>query len=140
MMVVLIIVLVLVIGALVAVVTGRIGLDSMSGAGSTQSFELPEGRLGARGVDAVRFDQALRGYNMGQVDAVLDRLFDEIAQLESRLDVSERTQRDVTEAEVVQFRRRASASDEPDVTAPVRNDDPREVSERDLGAADHRDE
>ena len=85
MMIVLIVVLIVIIGALVAVLAGRIGVDSMSGPSSTSSFELPPGPLGAQGVDAVRFDQALRGYNMGQVDAVLDRLFEEIGELESQL-------------------------------------------------------
>lgn len=85
MMLLLIVVLVLVVGAIVAVVTGRVGVDSMSAPTETSSFELPEGPLGRAGVDAVRFDQRLRGYDMGQVDAVLDRLFDENAELRRRL-------------------------------------------------------
>lgn len=85
MMLLLIVVLVLVIGAIVAVVTGRVGADSMSAPTETSPFELPDGPLGQAGVDAVRFDQRLRGYDMGQVDAVLDRLFDENAELRRRL-------------------------------------------------------
>lgn len=86
MMILLIAVLVLVVAAVVAVVVGRVGVDPMSPPADTSPFELPAGRLGSAGVDAVRLDQSLRGYNMAQVDAVLDRLFDEIHDLEAQLE------------------------------------------------------
>lgn len=85
MIVFLIVLLVLVVGAVVAVVVGRVGTDTMSEPGTTSGFELPDGRLGALGPDAVRLDQSFRGYNMAQVDAVLDRLFDEIGVLEDEI-------------------------------------------------------
>ncbi len=43
---------------------------------------LPEGPLAPRDLDAVRFPLALRGYRMADVDAVLDRLRDELASRE----------------------------------------------------------
>ena len=123
MMIFLTAVLVLVVGAVVAAVVGRLGTDRMSAPTGTSAFELPEGHLGERGVDAVRLDQSLRGYNMGQVDAVLDRLFDEIHELRGQLGArSPREVADATlaptsatgrlvephpgEADIVRFRRR----------------------------------
>ena len=43
---------------------------------------LPDGPLGPGDLDAVRFPLALRGYRMADVDAVLDRLRDELARRE----------------------------------------------------------
>lgn len=40
---------------------------------------LPDGPLSPADLDAVRFPLALRGYRMAEVDAVLDRLRDELA-------------------------------------------------------------
>lgn len=74
MIVVLIILLVLVAGLAVAAVMGRFGgfLDDPVG---TSAFEtLPEGVVNSDDVAALRFDQTVRGYRMGQVDDVLDRL------------------------------------------------------------------
>lgn len=85
MIVFLIAVLVVVVGLVVAVVVGRVGTDSMAAPTRTASFNLPPGPVGSNGMETVRFDQALRGYNMSQVDQVLDRLFDEIADLEDEL-------------------------------------------------------
>jgi DivIVA domain-containing protein len=42
---------------------------------------LPDGPLGPEDLDAVRFPMALRGYRMAEVDAVLDRLRDELARM-----------------------------------------------------------
>lgn len=156
MMIVLIVVLIVIIGALVAVLAGRIGVDSMSGPSSTSSFELPPGPLGAQGVDAVRFDQALRGYNMGQVDAVLDRLFEEIGELESQLGEKPDGARATTArpdavadaegasrsrpagdeaAEIVQFRRRGRRS-----LGHEREDEASETAAREAVALDKGDE
>lgn len=81
MIVFLIVVLVLVVGAVIGVVVGRVGTDAMSAPVSTASLDTSATAWGERGPDAVRFDQALRGYNMAQVDAVLDALFEEIRDL-----------------------------------------------------------
>lgn len=90
MMAVLIALLVLVIAVVVGVVSGKVGssaqaLDTMDGATRTSAFELPEGPLGAKGRDVIQLDQSLRGYNMVQTDAVLDKLFGEIEALEAEV-------------------------------------------------------
>lgn len=74
---------VLVIGAFAALVTGRLRYDPMADVTTTQSLPaLPDG-FASDEVSSVRFDTALRGYRMDQVDAVLDRLQTRIAELES---------------------------------------------------------
>ena len=40
---------------------------------------LPQGRLTASAIDRTRFGLAFRGYRMAEVDRVLDRLRDEVA-------------------------------------------------------------
>ena len=77
---------VLLVGAFAALVTGRLGYDPMADATSSQSSPgLPDG-FASDEVSAVRFDTALRGYRMDQVDAVLDQLQARIAELESTSD------------------------------------------------------
>lgn len=74
MIVVLIVLLVVVAGLAVAAVMGRFG-GFMDDSVRTSPFErLPEGEVSAQDVAALRFDQTVRGYRMGQVDDVLDRL------------------------------------------------------------------
>ncbi|MGH3744245.1 MAG: DivIVA domain-containing protein, partial [Mycobacteriales bacterium] len=46
---------------------------------------LPAGRIAAHMVDGARFGLAFRGYRMSEVDAVLDRLRDELADREAQL-------------------------------------------------------
>jgi len=74
-----------VVGAVAAVATGRIagGLDAP--ASSLPSRGLPPGDVSADDLGAVRFAPALRGYRMDQVDAVLDRLADELARRDAEL-------------------------------------------------------
>ncbi|WP_244328330.1 DivIVA domain-containing protein [Yimella sp. cx-51] len=92
----LIVLLVIVTGLAVAAVMGRFGgvIDgSMDDPVRTSAFEaLPEGHLTSEEVSKLRFDQTARGYRMGQVDDVLDRLRSalddrdaEIADLRSQL-------------------------------------------------------
>ncbi|SDR98333.1 DivIVA domain-containing protein [Friedmanniella luteola] len=47
--------------------------------------QLPEGPLGADDVRGARFGTALRGYAMGQVDELLERLATEIAERDARI-------------------------------------------------------
>ena len=78
-----IIVGVLLIGGLVALVAGRLPYDPMAEATTSQRDPgLPEA-FHATDIADVHFDTALRGYRMDQVDAVLDRLQDRIAELEA---------------------------------------------------------
>lgn len=82
MIVVLIVLLVLVTGLAVAAVLGRFGESFMDDPVTTTPFEpLPSGPLRSADIADVRFDQTVRGYRMGQVDDVLDRLR---AELEDR--------------------------------------------------------
>ena len=46
---------------------------------------LPAGTLASRDVDRARFGLAFRGYRMSEVDEVLDRLRDQMANYEARL-------------------------------------------------------
>ena len=75
--------LVVVIG-FAAVLTGRLTPDPMADpVASTPDHGLPPGPFRAEAIDAVRFDTALRGYRMDQVDEVIDRLQMHIVELES---------------------------------------------------------
>jgi len=73
--------LLVVIGLVVFAVLGHFG-DHLEDPTRTSPFEsLPRGIVTPEDIDQVRFDQTLRGYRMGQVDEVLDRLR---AELEAR--------------------------------------------------------
>ncbi len=78
-----IVVAVLVLGAFAALLAGRIGYDPMAAATTTAHDPRLSDEFHAHDVTAVRFDTALRGYRMDQVDVVLDQLRDRIALLES---------------------------------------------------------
>lgn len=79
MVIVFVIALVVVVAGLAAALfLGRIG-GRLEPPTHTSAFEpLPEHDLIGADIDALRFDQTLRGYRMGQVDQVLDRLKHEI--------------------------------------------------------------
>lgn len=77
MIVFLLAVLVLIIGAVVAVVLGRTGGMSVEMAQPVRArapLALPDGPLGPDDLAMVRLDRAVRGYRMDQVDDLLDRL------------------------------------------------------------------
>jgi DivIVA domain-containing protein len=81
-----------VIAVVAGVASGWIGGGLDAPTSSVPSSGLPVGPVAADAVDHVRFAQALRGYRMDQVDAVLDRMGEalrlrdeEIARLESAL-------------------------------------------------------
>lgn len=68
----------------VAAVLGRVD-GALADPTSTMSHvPLPQDRLTPGDLDGVRFDTAMRGYRMSQVDATLDRLRREIAELEQQ--------------------------------------------------------
>ncbi|WEV78093.1 DivIVA domain-containing protein [Janibacter cremeus] len=82
--VLLIVVAVLVAVATAAVVVGRFTPDPMADpVTSTPHHGLPAGTIRSGDVAEVTFDTALRGYRMDQVDDVMDRLQQRIADLES---------------------------------------------------------
>lgn len=65
----------------VAAVLGRVD-GSLADATTTMSHvPLPEDRLTSADLDGLRFDTAIRGYRMSEVDEVIDRLRREIAEL-----------------------------------------------------------
>ena len=82
--------LALFVAVVVAVVTaaavlGRVD-GSMADATTTMSHvPLPEDQLAPADIDELRFDTAMRGYRMSQVDGVIDRLRREIADLDDEL-------------------------------------------------------
>jgi DivIVA domain-containing protein len=68
--------------AVLGVASGRIPADPLAEAvHTTPDTGLPDEPT-ASDVDAVRFDTALRGYRIGEVDAHLETLRDELAQRE----------------------------------------------------------
>lgn len=77
---------VLVLGALVAWAVSRADLPGVAVPVSTQSARpLPQGPVGADAVHGLRFDQAVRGYRMAQVDVALGRLADELADRDAEI-------------------------------------------------------
>jgi DivIVA domain-containing protein len=97
-----------VLGMVIAVAAGSISGGLGDPAGSTPDPGLPPGPLTAADLERVRFAPALRGYRMDQVEALLDRLRDQLAQLEAerrttRLPVGESAP--LPGAEPVQFDR-----------------------------------
>ena len=83
--VILVLVAVALVVAVLGVATGRLPADPLSDAvRSTPDPGLPE-RPQADDVGAVRFDTALRGYRMEDVDDQLEVLHDELAERERTL-------------------------------------------------------
>lgn len=78
--------IVVVIGLAAAIALGFAGGMSVQSAAPTSSVgghPLPEGPVTSDALSRVRFERALRGYRMDQVDAVMDRLYQRLAELES---------------------------------------------------------
>jgi len=53
-------------------------------------LDLPDGEIEASDIDAVRFAVGVRGYRMDEVDEVLDRVADDLASRDVRIDQLER--------------------------------------------------
>ena len=82
MIVFLLLIVVLMIGLTAAAVMGWIG-GFMAEPSSSQAFPgLPSGTLSSDGIGSLRFDQALRGYRMDQVDEVVDAMSARLRELE----------------------------------------------------------
>lgn len=80
-----IVVAVLLVGVFAAMVAGRVSYDPMAAPVTTQPDTGLTEDFVARDVATVHFDTALRGYRMDQVDGVLDRLQDRLAEQEHEL-------------------------------------------------------
>lgn len=75
-----VIITVLLVGVLAAVVVQRVPVGPVEPAVTSESFPgVPEGPLRAQDLADLRFDLALRGYRMSQVDATLHRMTEELA-------------------------------------------------------------
>lgn len=74
-----------VLGVVAAVAAGRINGGMDDPASSVPSRGLPPGELSTEAMDRVRFSPALRGYRMDEVDAVLDRLTEEVARRDAEI-------------------------------------------------------
>ncbi len=88
MIVFLLAVVILLIGAVVAVVLGRTGTMSVEMAEPARPLaplQLPDGPLGPDDLALVRLDRSIRGYRMDQVDDLLDRLRVQLAAPEPQL-------------------------------------------------------
>ena len=83
MIVFLLLIVVLLIGLTAAAVMGRIG-GFMAEPVSSHAFSgRPSESLSASDVEALHFDQALRGYRMNQVDEAIDALAARLRELET---------------------------------------------------------
>ena len=92
--VILVLVAVALVAAVLGVASGRLHADPLADAVHTTSDPgLPEAAA-ASDVDAVRFDTALRGYRMDEVDARLEVLRDDLAERERTLEALRAQQRD----------------------------------------------
>lgn len=80
--------IVVVMGLVVAAFLGRTGgmrVHPTSPTSTAGGHPLPPGPVTSDTVAGVRFDRTARGYRMDQVDAVLDRVYERLAELESEV-------------------------------------------------------
>lgn len=91
--------LIVVVGLVVAAVLGRIPVSGMAEPVDSSPFAPLPAQPSAEDIDELRFDQALRGYRMEQVDRTIDRLRatladrdEQIARLDERIEHLERDQ------------------------------------------------
>ncbi|MFK5634680.1 MULTISPECIES: DivIVA domain-containing protein [unclassified Ornithinimicrobium] len=81
-----VVVAVLVLGAVAAWAVARVDVPGVPDAVTTESAHpLPAGPLTAGDVHDLRFDQAVRGYRMAQVDQALGRLAGELAERDAEI-------------------------------------------------------
>lgn len=81
-----VVLLVLALGVVTAVVVARADVPGVPDAPATTAAEpLPPGPVTVGQVRLLRFDVALRGYRMDQVDAALDRLAGELAERDAEI-------------------------------------------------------
>ena len=73
------------LGVAAVAAAGGVGEMSRDPVEDVYRQQLPEGPLSAEDVRGARFGTALRGYAMGQVDELLERLAAEIAERDARI-------------------------------------------------------
>lgn len=98
MIVFLLVLLVLLVGLVLAGIAGWFGGHADGPTRTTAYTGLADGPVQLHDIEALRFDQTLRGYRMSQVDDVLDRLIftigerdHEIARLRAEIAAPQRT-------------------------------------------------
>lgn len=74
-----------VIGGVGAVAAGYVRGGMSEPTSSLPDGSLPEGRIDVHDLAGVRFSMALRGYRMSEVDDVLARLGDELAERDAEI-------------------------------------------------------
>lgn len=82
MIVLLIVLLVLVLGVTIAALAGRMSLDTLDEPVRSSAWEMPSVPVASEDLAEVRFDLAVRGYNMQQVDELLEGLRSQLARAE----------------------------------------------------------
>ena len=85
MIVFLLLIVVLLIGLTAAAVMGSIGGFLAEPTSSHAFAGMPAGPVSADDIGELRFDQALRGYRMDQVDEVIDALSARLRELETEV-------------------------------------------------------
>ena len=85
MSIVLLLVLLAVIAAVAVVAAGKGGSLPDTEPDRSPRGVLPSGPVDRAAVDGLRFTLAFRGYRMGEVDDVLDRLLDELDERDRRI-------------------------------------------------------
>lgn len=80
------IVAVLALGVGLALLVLRSDVPGVPDPVTSESFEpLPRGGVDADALTDLRFDQAIRGYRMAQVDSVLDQVADELRERDAEI-------------------------------------------------------
>jgi DivIVA domain-containing protein len=74
-----------VVGLVAAVATGKVRGGLPAPTSSRPDLDLPSAALTPADIDTVRFSVGLRGYRMDEVDAVLDRLSEELGAREQEI-------------------------------------------------------
>ena len=99
------------VAVIAGLVTSRLPYDPMSEPTTTSNDPGLPGQVHARDVDGVRFDYALRGYRMDQVDDVLERLRDRLGEQDRLIAELRATGRPTAWGDAVH---RPDANDRPD--------------------------
>lgn len=88
MIILLVVVVVLLAGLVAAVLAGRLPAGGLLPPVSSESATgLPRGGMDPEDLASLRFDMVPRGYRMSQVDAVLERLVDEVRTRDAEIEL-----------------------------------------------------
>ncbi|MFX4272587.1 DivIVA domain-containing protein [Propionibacteriaceae bacterium Y1685] len=120
------VIVVVVIGLAAAMATGALGEMRAEPVRDQYRQSLPAGPLSGQDVHDLRFGVTLRGYSMGQVDEVIDRLSAEIAERDRLLgDRFAREPQDIEEPQHIE----EPQTDEPQTDEPQNAEEPPDADE-----------